>query len=164
MSDDLRVGLGWDRHRLVEGRRLVLGGLEIPHDRGLAGHSDADVLLHAAMDAVLGAAGEDDIGTLFPDRDPAHAGADSAALVRRVMRRVHARGFQVVSLDAVLVAEQPRIAPHRPAIRARLAALFGTDPQRVNVKAKTAEGIGAAGRGEVMEATVVALLRRPALR
>jgi len=160
MTSDLRIGLGWDRHRLIEGRPLLLGGVEIPHDRGLAGHSDADALLHAAIDAVLGAAGQDDIGTLFPDDDDAHAGADSTALALRVHRLVHAKGFIVVSLDAVLIAERPKIAPHRARMRENLARAFDLAVDRVNVKAKTGEGVGPAGREEVIEATVVALVEK----
>lgn len=160
MTGDPRVGIGWDRHRLVAGRPLVLGGVTIPHDRGLAGHSDADALLHAVIDAVLGATGSDDIGTLFPDDDPDHEGADSEALAERVHRLIAARGFRVVSLDAVLVAERPKLAPHRAAMRANVARVFGLDVDRVNVKAKTGEGVGVAGREEVIEATAVALVMK----
>ena len=162
MTPDHRIGLGWDRHRLVEGRPLLLGGVEIPHDRGLAGHSDADALLHAAIDAVLGGCGQDDIGTLFPDDDPEHEGADSSRLAERVRRLVTAKGFAVVSMDAVLLAERPKIKPHRAAMRENLARLFDVDPERVNVKAKTGEGVGPAGRQEVIEATVVALVEKRA--
>jgi 2-C-methyl-D-erythritol 2,4-cyclodiphosphate synthase len=153
-----RIGLGYDRHRMVEGRRCVIGGIVIPHDRGPLGHSDGDVLLHAAIDAVLGAAGLDDIGTLFPDRDPRYAGADSQDLCREAQRLVAAAGLRVVSLDAVVVAEAPRLAPHRPAMRARLGELFDVPEGRVNVKGKSGEGVGPEGRGELIEATVVALL------
>ncbi|MFH0946573.1 MAG: 2-C-methyl-D-erythritol 2,4-cyclodiphosphate synthase [Planctomycetota bacterium] len=156
----LRIGVGWDRHRLAPGRPLLLGGIQIPGDHGLAGHSDADVLLHAVIDALLGAAGEDDIGTLFPDTDPAFRGADSKKLTGEVLELVHSRGFQILSLDAVLAAERPKLAAYRPAIRASLASLLQADPATVNFKAKTGEGVGLIGRGEVMEATVVALLAK----
>ncbi|MBI4878484.1 MAG: 2-C-methyl-D-erythritol 2,4-cyclodiphosphate synthase [Planctomycetes bacterium] len=156
--ESLRVGLGWDRHLLVPGRRLVLGGVAIPHERGLLGHSDADVLLHAAADALLGAAGEDDLGTLFPDDDPAFLNADSRDLARAALRHVAARGLCLLSLDAVVVAERPKIAPYRAAIRASMAELLAIEPSRLNVKAKTGEGAGPQGREEVIEATVVALL------
>ncbi len=156
--ESLRVGLGWDRHLLVPGRPLVLGGVAIPYEKGLLGHSDADVLLHAAADALLGAAGEDDLGTLFPDDDPAYRDADSRDLARAALRRAVDRGLRLLSLDAVVVAERPKLAPHRAAIRAAMARLFEIDPARLNVKAKTGEGAGPQGRGEVIEATVVALL------
>lgn len=155
---DLRIGLGLDRHRLVAGGPLRLGGVSIPSPVRTAGHSDADALLHAAADAILGAAGDDDLGTLFPDTDPAGRGADSSRLAATAHDRARARGFQVCSLDAVILTEVPRIAPHRRAIRERLAELFDLPVERVNVKAKTGEGAGPVGRGEVLEATVVALL------
>lgn len=157
---DLRIGLGFDRHRLVEGRPLRLGGVDVPHSKGLLGHSDGDALLHAAIDAVLGAAGDDDIGSLFPDRDSAWRGADSRDLARAAAERVRQRGFRVLSMDAVILAEEPRIAPHRAAMRSVLAELFGLAPDRVNVKGKSGEGVGPEGRGEILEATVVALLAR----
>ncbi len=159
MSDaNLRIGIGWDRHRLEPGRPLKLGGVEIAHDKGLVGQSDADVLLHAAIDAILGASGDDDLGTLFPDDDPANAGIDSMVLAERVMRRTAARGFRLLSLDAVLLAERPRIKPHRGAMRANLAELFRLPVDRVNVKAKTGEKVGPVGEEQVIEATVVALV------
>ncbi|MFG0319038.1 MAG: 2-C-methyl-D-erythritol 2,4-cyclodiphosphate synthase [Planctomycetota bacterium JB042] len=139
---------------------MIPGGVEIEHDRGLRGHSDADALFHAAIDAVLGACGADDIGTLFPDDDDAHRGADSAALAVRVRRLVEARGFRIVSLDTIVVAERPKLAPHRPAMRGRLAEAFGVDLDRVNVKAKTGEGVGPTGRQETIEASAVALVTR----
>lgn len=151
---NLRIGLGFDRHRLVAGRPMILGGVPLPCDRGLLGHSDADALLHAACDAVLGAAGLDDIGSLFPDSDSTFAGADSSALAREVMRRVHERGGVVQSMDAVIVADEPKIGPHRLAIRRSLAQLFGCPLDAVNVKGKTTEG----GDNDRVDCTVVALL------
>jgi 2-C-methyl-D-erythritol 2,4-cyclodiphosphate synthase len=158
MTSPYRIGLGFDRHRMVEGRRCVLGGVEIPFPRGPLGHSDGDALLHAAIDAVLGAAGLDDLGTLFSDRDPRWKDADSRALAREAVSRVRAAGLSVVSMDAVVLAEAPRIGPHRAAIRASLAELFGLESDRVNVKGKSGEGVGEVGRGEILEATVVVLL------
>ena len=157
---DLRIGMGWDRHRTTPGRPLLLGGVRIESEVGLDGHSDADVLLHAVIDALLGATGEDDIGTLFPDTDPAYKGADSRKLTREVVKLIHSRGCRILSLDAVLAAERPKLAPHRTAIRASLAALLEADPETVNFKAKTGESVGLIGTGEVMEATVVVLLAR----
>lgn len=156
MSDDDRIGLGYDRHRLVPGRPLRLGGLTLATEFGLLGHSDADALLHAAIDAVLGAAGQDDLGTLFPDTDPRYAGADSTVLARSAMDLVQRAGLRVVSLDAVLLIDRPKIAPHRAALRRSLASLFGAPVDRVNVKAKTTEG---SGDPDLVEVTVVALLR-----
>lgn len=156
MNDDARIGLGYDRHRLVAGRPLRLGGLTLAQDFGLLGHSDADALLHAAIDAVLGAAGLDDLGTLFPDTDPRYSGADSTLLARTAMDLVKRTGLRVVSLDAVLLIDRPKIAPHRAALRQSLATLFGAPLDRVNVKAKTTEG---SGDPDLVEVTVVALLR-----
>lgn len=158
----LRIGLGFDRHRMVAGRACVLGGVAIEHDKGPLGHSDGDALLHALTDAVLGAAGLDDLGTLFPDRDARYRGADSAALAREALAKAKAAGFKVVSLDAVVLADAPRIGPHRAAIRARLAELFEVDAAAVNVKGKTSEGVGPEAGGEVIEVTAVALLERRA--
>ncbi len=157
MTSDLRIGLGIDRHRFVAGRPLLLGGHRIPHDKGLLGHSDGDALLHAAVDAVLGAAGDDDIGTLFSDRDPKNANADSRRFAAHARERIVARGFKIISLDAVILADEPKIAPHRAAIRAALAGAFGLATECVNVKGKTREG---AGDADLLEATVVALLER----
>lgn len=153
-----RIGLGFDIHRLEEGRELRLGGVVIPHDRGPRGHSDGDVLLHALCDAVLGAAGEEDLGALFPDRDPRWEGEPSATFAREAARRARARGLRVGGLDAVVLAEAPRLAPHREAIRRSVAALFGCPPGAVSVKGKTMEGLGAIGRGEAIAAQAVALL------
>jgi 2-C-methyl-D-erythritol 2,4-cyclodiphosphate synthase len=149
-----RSGIGVDSHRFEPGRRLVLGGVEIPHDAGLAGHSDADVLAHAVIDALLGAAGLGDIGQLFPDTDPAYAGADSMALLRDVAARVQAAGWVVEHVDATVIMERPKLAPHRDAIAASLGAVLGS----VNVKATTGERMGFVGRGEGVAALAVATL------
>jgi 2-C-methyl-D-erythritol 2,4-cyclodiphosphate synthase len=153
----VRTGLGLDTHRFAAGRRLVLGGVEVPYERGLAGHSDADVLAHAVTDAVLGAAGMGDIGEHFPDTDPAFAGADSVALLREVVGRVRAEGWAVAHVDATVVLERPRLAPHRAAIESRLSEAVGGT---VHVKATTAEGMGFVGRGEGVAALAVATLER----
>jgi 2-C-methyl-D-erythritol 2,4-cyclodiphosphate synthase len=153
------IGHGYDSHRFAPGRRLVLGGVEIPHDRGLDGHSDADVLTHAIMDALLGAAGLGDIGHHFPDTDERWHDADSVELLREVVALVAAEGLEPVNVDATVVLERPKVGPHRDAIRARLADALGLPGARVNVKATTAEGMGPIGRGEGAEAHAVALLR-----
>jgi 2-C-methyl-D-erythritol 2,4-cyclodiphosphate synthase len=158
----MRIGQGFDVHRLESGRRLVIGGVEIAFDRGLAGHSDADVLLHAITDALLGAAGLGDIGRHFPDTDPALKDADSRVLLRQAAASVRAAGFEVGNVDATIVAQAPRMAPHIPAMRANIAADLGIAPERVNVKAKTTERLGAIGRGEGISAEAVALLEGPA--
>jgi 2-C-methyl-D-erythritol 2,4-cyclodiphosphate synthase len=154
------TGIGWDSHRLVEGRPLVLGGIEIPSDRGLAGHSDADVLAHAVIDALLGAAGLGDIGEHFPDTDERWAGADSIALLRSVVALVGERGLVVAHVDATIVMERPKLAPHKAAIRDSLAAALGVGAERVNVKATTGEGMGFVGRGEGVAAMAVATVAR----
>jgi 2-C-methyl-D-erythritol 2,4-cyclodiphosphate synthase len=154
----VRTGIGYDVHRLEPGRRLVLGGVELASDVGLAGHSDADVLTHAVMDALLGAAGLGDIGMLFPDSDPDWTDADSIALLRDVAGRVAAQGYGVVSVDATLVLERPRIGDRRDEMRARLADALGVELADVNVKATTGEGIGFVGRGEGAAAIAVATL------
>ncbi len=154
----MRIGHGYDVHRLTEGRRLVLGGVEIPFEKGLLGHSDADVLVHAVMDALLGAAGLGDIGGLFPDTDPAFAGISSLTLLDQVMDRLGAAGFRVGNVDATLLAQRPKLAPHIPQMRAKLAAHLGVDPARVNVKATTEEGLGFTGTGEGIAAHSVCLL------
>ena len=154
----MRVGHGFDVHQLVAGRRLVIGGVEIAFDRGLGGHSDADVLLHAVTDALLGAAGLGDIGRHFPDTDPAHRDADSRRLLREAVAKVRAAGYVVVNVDSTIIAQAPRMAPHIPAMVANLAADLGVRPDRVNVKAKTTERLGFAGRGEGIAAEAVALL------
>ena len=156
----LRIGLGFDLHRLVEGRPCTLGGLTLPHPTGPSGHSDGDAVLHAVTDAVLGAAGLDDIGTLFPDTDPRWKGADSAALLAEAHARVAAAGYRVTSLDLVIATEGPRIAPHRAAMRARIAELVHADPDAVNVKGKTLEGMGALAGGAGVAVQAVCLLER----
>jgi 2-C-methyl-D-erythritol 2,4-cyclodiphosphate synthase len=153
------AGIGWDSHRLVEGRPLILGGVTIPHERGLAGHSDADVLAHAVMDALLGAAALGDIGQHFPDTDERYLGADSMALLRAVVAQLRERDLEVVHVDATVVIERPKLAPHRDAIRASLAGGLGVAPEHVNVKASTGEGMGFVGRGEGVAALAVATLR-----
>jgi 2-C-methyl-D-erythritol 2,4-cyclodiphosphate synthase len=150
----VRTGIGIDSHRFEEGRRLVLGGVEIPFERGLAGHSDADVLIHAIVDALLGAAGLGDIGQLFPDTEEAWKDADSMELLRDVVSRVREAGHEIVHVDATVMLERPKLAPHREAIRASLAAVLGS----VNVKATTGEGMGFVGRGEGAAALAVATL------
>ena len=138
----MRIGHGYDVHRLTEGRRLILGGVEIPFEKGLLGHSDADVLAHAVMDALLGAAALGDIGTLFPDSDPAYEGADSLALLGRVARILEENGYKVGNVDATVLAQRPKLAPHIPLMRERLAAAMGIGPEQVSVKATTEEGLG----------------------
>lgn len=155
----LRIGEGWDSHILVTGRPLILGGVTIPHSHGLQGHSDADALLHAITDALLGAAGLGDIGHHFPDTDPAFAGADSGLLLVEAVRRVRAAGWEPANVDGTIVAQAPKMAPHIPAMRQRLAQLLGLAPQEVNVKAKTAELMGPVGEGRSIEARAVCLLR-----
>lgn len=156
----MRVGVGYDVHRLVEGRDLVLGGVRVPYEKGLLGHSDADVLTHALMDALLGAAGLGDIGQQFPDTDPAYAGADSLALLGRVGALVAGAGYRVHNADAVVIAERPKLAPHLPAMRERLAAALGCAPDAVGLKATTTEGLGFTGRGEGIAAQAVCLLAK----
>ena len=153
-----RIGQGYDVHRLVEGRALMLGGVAVPYDRGLLGHSDADVLLHALMDALLGAAALGDIGHLFPDTDPRYAGADSRALLREVAAVLARNGFAVGNVDATLVAQRPRIAPYVPRMRENIAADLGLPLDAVSVKATTEEGLGFTGSGEAMAAHAVALV------
>ena len=156
----LRVGHGYDVHRLVEGRALILGGVTVPFDRGLLGHSDADVLTHAVMDALLGAAGLGDIGKLFPDSDAAYAGADSIALLERVTALLREHGWQVGNVDATVVAQTPKLAPYIPEMRRRLAEAMGLDVDCVSVKATTEERLGFTGSGEGMAAHAVALIER----
>jgi 2-C-methyl-D-erythritol 2,4-cyclodiphosphate synthase len=154
----MRIGQGWDVHALVAGRRLVIGGVTIPFDRGLAGHSDADVLLHAICDALIGAAGMGDIGRHFPDTDPRYRGADSRKLLREVARMLAERRLGVVNIDATIVAEAPKMAPHIPAMVANIADDLGVSTDAINIKAKTAEKLGAIGRGEGIAAEAVALV------
>ena len=154
----LRVGEGWDTHALVPGRKLVLGGVDIPSGHGLLGHSDADALLHAITDALIGAAGLGDIGSHFPDTDERFRGADSVALLVEAQRRVRERGWSIVNIDSTVVAQAPRLAPHIPAMRERIAAALGIAQEQVNVKAKTAEKLGPVGMGQAIEARAVVLL------
>ena len=155
----MRIGSGYDVHRFGPGDHVMLGGLRITHERGVLAHSDGDVLLHALMDALLGACGAGDIGQHFPPGDARHAGADSRGLLREVMKLVAARGFAVANCDLTLVAEAPRIGPHRDAICAAIAADLDVDRGRVNLKATTTEGLGALGRGEGIAAQAIVLLR-----
>ncbi|HEX3056852.1 MAG TPA: 2-C-methyl-D-erythritol 2,4-cyclodiphosphate synthase [Gaiellaceae bacterium] len=157
---EYRVGTGVDAHALEEGVPLVLGGVAVDHPRGLAGHSDGDVLAHALTDAILGAAGMADIGALFPSGDPQLEGADSVALLAEAWNRVRAAGWELVNADVVLIGEEPRLAPHRDAMRGRLAGALGVEPERVAVRATTTDGLGFTGRGEGLAAQAVALLRR----
>ena len=157
---NIRIGEGWDVHALVPGRKLILGGVEIPHAAGLLGHSDADVLLHAITDAVLGAAALGDIGRHFPDTDAQFKGADSSVLLAEAMRRVRAQGWELVNIDSTIVAQAPKLAPHMVAIQSGVAKALGVAPDQVNVKAKTAEKLGPVGQGQSMEARAVALLRK----
>lgn len=160
MSFPFRIGQGFDVHALVPGRALIIGGVSIPFERGLLGHSDADVLLHALTDAVLGAAGLGDIGRLFPDTDPAHAGADSRVLLRAAWQAVRGAGFTAVNVDATVICRAPRILPHVPGMAANIAADLGIDASAVNIKGKTTEKLGFTGRGEGIAAQVVVLLAR----
>jgi 2-C-methyl-D-erythritol 2,4-cyclodiphosphate synthase len=158
---NLRVGTGFDLHRLVAGRRCVLGGVEIDHERGPLGHSDGDAVLHALADALLGAAGLDDLGTLYSDGDPRWKDADSAALLADVVARLAAIGWRVVNADVVVATEGPRIAPHRAAMRARMAELLGVETDAVNVKGKSLEGLGALARGAGVAVQAACLIARP---
>ncbi len=155
-----RIGLGFDFHPFAEGRRLLLGGVDIPHDRGLQGHSDADALLHALGDALLGAAGLRDIGSYFPDTDPRWEGASSALLLEKVGRLVRGRGYQVVNVDIVVLAEEPKIQPHVEAMRAAIGRILQLEQDRVGIKATTMEGCGAVGRREGIAVQAVALVSR----
>ncbi|AWI80968.1 2-C-methyl-D-erythritol 2,4-cyclodiphosphate synthase [Parazoarcus communis] len=158
MNIPFRIGQGFDVHALVAGRPLVVGGVTIPHERGLLGHSDADVLLHALTDALLGAAGLGDIGRLFPDTDPAHAGADSRVLLRTAFERVKEAGWGVVNVDATVICKAPKILPHAPAMVGNIAADLEMDATAVNIKGKTTEKLGFTGRGEGIAAQVVVML------
>ena len=153
-----RIGEGWDTHALVPGRKLILGGVEISHTLGLLGHSDADVLLHAIIDALVGAAGLGDIGSHFPDTDARFKGADSMVLLRETGRLLAAQGWRIGNIDSTIVAQSPKLAPHIPAMRVRIAEALGLDKAQVNVKAKTAEKLGPVGQGLSLEARAVALL------
>ena len=157
--DDLRVGLGYDVHRLAPGRRCILGGIELPYPKGPDGHSDGDAVLHALVDALTGAAGLDDIGTLFPDTDPRYRGADSAVLLTAAVAAVTAAGFRIVNVDVVLIGDEPKLRPHRPAMRARMAELLGIETTRVNIKGKTPERLGPLTDGAGVAVHAVCLLR-----
>ena len=155
---NFRIGEGWDVHALVEGRKLILGGVDVPYHRGLLGHSDADVLLHALTDALLGAAALGDIGTHFPDTDVQFRGADSIVLLAEAACRVRAAGWQIGNLDSTIVAQAPKLMSHIPAMRQRIAEALGLQPDQLNIKAKTAEKMGPVGQGDAMEARAIALL------
>ena len=158
MTTMMRIGEGWDVHALVPGRALVVGGVTIDHPQGLLGHSDADVLLHAITDALLGAAALGDIGSHFPDTDAQHRGADSLVLLREVGQRVRQAGYEIGNIDATIVAQAPRMAPHIVLMRERIAQALGVAVGQINVKAKTAEKLGPVGQGQSMEARAVALI------
>ncbi|MBS3018042.1 2-C-methyl-D-erythritol 2,4-cyclodiphosphate synthase [Comamonas sp. PE63] len=160
---NFRIGEGWDVHALVPGRKLILGGVEVPHTLGLLGHSDADVLLHAITDALFGAAALGDIGRHFSDTDAQFKGADSAVLLAEAARRVRAKGFEIGNIDSTIVAQAPKLAPHIEKMRERIAQVLELDVEQVNVKAKTAEKLGPVGQQQAMEARAVALLVRTAL-
>jgi 2-C-methyl-D-erythritol 2,4-cyclodiphosphate synthase len=157
---NFRIGEGWDVHALVPGRKLILGGVEVPHSLGLLGHSDADVLLHAITDALFGAAALGDIGRHFSDTDAQFKGADSSVLLAEAMRRVRAQGWELVNVDSTIVAQAPKLAPYMAGINAAVAKALGVQPDQVNVKAKTAEKLGPVGMGQSMEARAVALLKK----
>jgi 2-C-methyl-D-erythritol 2,4-cyclodiphosphate synthase len=154
----MRIGHGYDVHRLVEGRKLIMGGVDIPYEKGLLGHSDADVLLHAIADAILGALGEGDIGRHFPDTDPAFAGADSLKLLAHVMTLADERGYKLGNLDATVIVQRPRMAPHVQTMRQNIATVLAADVCQVNVKATTEEGLGFSGSGEGIAAHAVVLM------
>jgi 2-C-methyl-D-erythritol 2,4-cyclodiphosphate synthase len=154
----MRIGHGYDVHRLVEGRRLIMGGVEIPWEVGLLGHSDADVLLHAIADAILGAIGEGDIGRHFPDTDAAYKNADSLKLLTHVMTLARSQGYRLGNLDATIIAQQPRMAPHIPAMRSNIASVLNSTTERINIKATTEEGLGFSGRREGISAHAVVLM------
>ncbi len=156
----MRIGHGYDVHRLVEGRKLILGGVDIPWEKGLLGHSDADVLLHAIADAILGAIAEGDIGKHFPDIDPRYKGADSLKLLAHVMQLADGKGYRLGNLDATVVAQRPKLAPHIQRMRENIAEVLAAEPDRVNVKATTTEELGFAGRGEGIAAYAVVLMER----
>ncbi|MCD8018006.1 MAG: 2-C-methyl-D-erythritol 2,4-cyclodiphosphate synthase [Oscillospiraceae bacterium] len=160
MTQEYRIGHGYDVHRLAEGRRLIIGGVDIPFEKGLDGHSDTDVLVHAIMDALLGAAGEPDIGHLFPDTDPDYAGADSLVLLTHVGARLAQKQFEIGNIDATILAQRPKMAPHICKMRENIASALSVDVSRVNVKATTEEGLGFTGQGLGIAAHAVALICR----
>ncbi len=159
-ATDLRVGEGWDVHALVPGRKLMIGGVEIPFNKGLLGHSDADVLLHAITDALLGAAGLGDIGSHFPDTDTQWKGADSAVLLKAVNGKIQMSGWTVSNIDATVIAQAPKLGNHKSAMQQQVALLLGVDPDQINIKGKTAEKLGPVGMGHSIEARAVALIHR----
>lgn len=154
----MRIGFGYDVHRLKEGRRLIIGGVDIPYEKGLDGHSDADVLAHAIMDSLLGAAAMGDIGVLFPDSDERYSGADSMELMREVAVRLRVRGFRIGNIDSTVTAQAPRLMPHIPEMRRRIAEALGVDTAQISVKATTEEGLGFTGEGRGISAYAVSLL------
>lgn len=156
----MRIGSGYDVHKLVEGRKLIIGGVEIPHEKGLLGHSDADVLLHAIMDALLGAAALGDIGTHFPDSDERFKGADSLKLLSEVLYLISEKGYCIINLDTTIIAQKPKLAPYIPSMRENIARTLGIEMEQVNVKATTEEGLGFTGAGEGIAATVVCLINK----
>ena len=160
MSESSRIGIGYDIHRLVEGRKLILGGVEIPFEKGLLGHSDSDVLSHAICDALLGAAALGDIGTHFPDTDPCWAGASSLDFLARAVEMLTELGYRISNIDATVIAERPKLRPHMKSIRERLASVLRIDVDRVSIKAKTNEGLESVGRNEAMAAQAVVLIHR----
>ena len=155
----MRIGMGYDVHRLVEGRKLILGGVEIPHRLGLDGHSDADVLVHAIMDALLGAAALGDIGGMFPDTDNAYLGIDSMILLSRVLNAITEKGYKIENIDATILAQKPKLAPHIPGMKARISEVLQLDPDQVNIKATTEEHLGFTGKEEGIAAHAVCLLK-----
>ena len=158
VTTGLRIGIGHDTHRLADGGPLILGGIQVPHDRHAVGHSDADVLLHAVTDALLGAAALGDIGELFPDTDPANRGRDSGQMLQFACRRIAEAGFRIVNVDCIVFAQRPKLTPHKPAIRQRVAELLDLSPERVGLKAKTGESLGSVGTEAAIVAQCVALL------
>src|SRR5229473_7235525 len=154
----MRIGIGHDTHRLAEGRPLLLGGVRVPHSRGLVGHSDADVVLHAVTDALLGAAGLGDIGDAYPDTDPAWRGADSRLFLRETLARLNQAGWRLVNVDVIIFAQEPKLGPLKADIRRNLARLLGLDVMAINIKAKTGEGVGVIGRGEAISCQAVVLI------
>jgi 2-C-methyl-D-erythritol 2,4-cyclodiphosphate synthase len=164
MNQELRTGIGYDLHRLAEGRRLVLGGVEIPFEKGFEAHSDGDILLHAVTDALLGAAGLGDIGELFPPSDPQWKNAASSVFLNQARELIEGYGYQIANIDVVVIIERPKILPYREKIRSQMAKVLGISPDQIGIKAKTAEGVGPIGRGEAAEAHAVAVIRRAAER
>ena len=156
----MRIGEGYDVHRLVDGRQLILGGVNIPYSKGLDGHSDADVLVHAIMDALLGAAAIGDIGKLFPDNDPAYLGIDSLLLLRRVCERLSSDGYRIVNIDSTVIAQAPKLAPHIETMRANVATTLGIEVGQVNIKATTEEGLGFTGTGEGISAQAICAIEK----